>query len=360
MVTARPYQLSLTIARLRRGVTVCCVLVSLCLLVQCAAWAIAYFTQVRFDIDRAGAFVEGRANDVAAQASAAGADATASEASRGASSNSRQPRRGSLTDRGAAEAPTHVPASAVVAAAGAAQAEPRGATAEPAGAIPNAAGAGRAAEPDAMAAALLPRSDIDHLLTGLLSVTSTVGVVAIVILVPLMALGLMIAVVGEVPGCERATTALLWASLFVAMSIPLARSLGVGHHEGLLLDAAALFGPLDATMGEDGFAHPGAFTMVRHLLLPCAAILGLALITLLYRAGLEAGLLPREMLTVDPVMDREVARVAASGPRLGGRTAAALGTTVSQQAPIPQVTEAPTSAPSTVRTSAGDAPRRII
>ncbi|MCA9285256.1 MAG: hypothetical protein KDA22_08590, partial [Phycisphaerales bacterium] len=45
----RPYQLSLTVARLRRGVTACCWLVGVCLTLQAAVWSIAYFTQVRFE-----------------------------------------------------------------------------------------------------------------------------------------------------------------------------------------------------------------------------------------------------------------------------------------------------------------------
>ncbi|MCA9286539.1 MAG: hypothetical protein KDA22_15045, partial [Phycisphaerales bacterium] len=191
------------------------------------------------------------------------------------------------------------------------------------------------------------------------------------ILVPPIALAVVVSIVANVPGSERAVSSLLWALMLAAVGLPIARTLGVSAYGGLFMDYGSIVGPLDRAMGADGFSHPGWMMMAKHLLLPAAAVLALLLIGLLFRSGLEAGLLPQEMLSVDPVMDREVARVAAAGPRLGGRTAAALGSAVvpspipaSVPASIPSAIPAASpehgAGPSVVRTSAGDAPRRII
>ncbi len=184
-------------------------------------------------------------------------------------------------------------------------------------------------------------------LGGLANFTGGIGTIAGLLLAPLAALGVVLAISLSVIGCERAASAMIGMMLISLGCAPLARNLPTVQFEGLFLPYSSL------ATAADGFAsgEMGAIVFfARHLLLPLVALMTVVLCAMRFRDGVENGMFSREIAEADAALEREASNVSATSLRGAGRAASALGRVARDDDDLPSAT----------KVSPGEMPRRLI
>lgn len=196
-----------------------------------------------------------------------------------------------------------------------------------------------------------PFSPWDARLNALVSLAASLGSLAGLLLAPVVALGLLLAVSCSIRRCERAAAALLNALLLSLAALPLSRLLPSVSFDGLLLSYHALAQQADDYARGD---INSAVYFARHLMLPLVSLLLTALCAMRFRDGLEHGMYSREVAEYEDSLDREASNVSATSLRSPGRAAAALGRVSPEDGP-------PADAlPPATKVAPGAAPRRLI
>jgi len=260
---------AIALKELRTGVTVCCWLIGVALLVQVIAWSLLSFTDIRYDVYQAKA--SGDQSQVL----------TAEEIRRQAV------RDATTGDEGVVTADVN-----------------------------------------------RQLSKADRILGMLTSLAGAVGTMGVLALLPLLGLGVILAAGTATAGVEKASGAFVWAVVLVILAVPWGSFFTAVPFDGLFTDYGAMTHDttqwrLGIVAGEE--ASPtgrGVLFFGRWLVLPLAGVAGIAAIGLRFRSGVEAGLIPKEDLRLDPELEREVARIKATSLVGGGRTAGALRNTM--------------------------------
>ena len=175
------------------------------------------------------------------------------------------------------------------------------------------------------------------------------------LLLPLLGLGVLLGVTTATSGVESTVSAFMW-SLFISMLVlPLGASVGLPWSEGALTSYTMMTEQVDAIRDASPDALGGATFYARFAFLPIACVAGIAMVGLRFGSGVNAGIIPRESMRLDPVLEREAANVK-PGSLHGGRAGNALRNMNGSNTP-----ERKPSAPApALATSAGEAPRRLI
>jgi hypothetical protein len=293
---------SLAFSRLRRAVTVCCWVVAGALLCQLLVWCFATFTQVRFETIQAkatpGAIVISRENKPV------------------------QP------------APILVNSAA--------QSESAGPEVKP-------------ADPNRV------MSRFEQIFARASALALAAGSVAMLVLLPLVAVGLLLGVTSATNGVENTVSAFVWSLVVGLFILPIGQHIGLPWQEGALTSYATMTQQVDLSLAGAQEAWGSATFYARFALMPLVCVCGLAIIGLRFNVGVGSGIIPKENLRLDPALEKEVANIKV-GSLHGGRAAGAMraaGMTPAAERKPMATSAAPATAGAGV-TSAGETPRRLI
>lgn len=203
----------------------------------------------------------------------------------------------------------------------------------------------------------------DHIFRVTTTVGGSLGIMAAFALLPLIALAVVLGAAGATPGIERAAGAFAWSIALVVLVLPLGRLFDLMPFEGVFAayDAMARDTEFVRTgarpLGIEHAASAGLLFYGRYCVLPLACLAAIGAITMRFRAGTEAGLVPKTDYHLDPALEKEVAGLKASSLKGGGgRTVGALRNAMKIEEGEFQRQE-----PSTMRKiSAGERPARPI
>jgi len=160
------------------------------------------------------------------------------------------------------------------------------------------------------------------------------GVMGAVALLPLIGLGVLLAAGAATDGVERTSGAFVWTLVLLMLSLPWSIAFEAVPFNGMfcayttVVERVVEYRALaDSSSGAD------MTTLImfygKSLALPVAACCGVTAIGLRFRAGVEAGLFPKEDYRLDPEIEEEVSRIKSSSlVGGGGRSAGALHATM--------------------------------
>lgn len=185
----------------------------------------------------------------------------------------------------------------------------------------------------------------DVVMRAMAGATQTLGVFAAILLSVLMFQSISIAGGGAVPGVERAVTAATLAHLIVLMCLPLGAVLPDLAFKGVFATYSSIVAQSEL-MRAGGPGAPGAAAYYgQYFVLPATLLVGLLVVILRFRAGIEAGVIVTAVSQLDERIEREI-RAARLGqlstPRAVGALNAAMGdqhimaTASAAVAPAPQ------------------------
>ena len=160
----------------------------------------------------------------------------------------------------------------------------------------------------------------DGVFATVVTASRAIGLLAAIVICPLVGLGIMIAVPAGAPRIERAVTAFLFSIVLVILVLPLGGWFGFGWHEGTIWGYERLTAKVEAAQ-DAGFSLK---FFMQFLLLPAASAVGFAMVGLRFSAAMQGVLLKVGMEGVDPALDREATSVEASSLHGTGRSAGAL------------------------------------
>lgn len=180
-------------------------------------------------------------------------------------------------------------------------------------------------------AAAGPQTDVTHDVNRQLSVYDRVfslqmdiaagaGMIAVIALLPFLAVGVVLAAGSATPGVERAVSAFVWAVILSVLVIPIGVLIESLPFNGVFLRYEKLVGDIARYQASNDL---GLIFYGRYLVLPLACMCGIALVGLRFRAAVEAGLI-RENWQIDPELEAEASNVLADNLVAGGRNSGAL------------------------------------
>jgi hypothetical protein len=293
MMSASPYHsVGLAMGRLRKAVNFCCWVVGAALALQVVVWSLATFTEVRYQaLERAGSPLVVTPDDARPTLQSAG-----------------------------------------VAPLDAAQAGdiPRG---EP------------APDPNRVV------SRYDHICRMAATLAGSAGTLAILMLLPLLAVGTILGAGSATPGIDKTVSAFAWSMLLAMLVLPLGEVVTLPWRQGAITSYDLMIEHVEAMGGIE--AEGDVVFYARFLLLPGACLIGTVLVALRFGAGVEAALLPRESFRLDPVLEREAANVKPTS-LMGGRAAGALAGVLNNAKTEPK------PMPAATQVAAGELPKRLI
>ena len=195
---------------------------------------------------------------------------------------------------------------------------------------------------------VLPLSAVDRIFKIIVTVARTLALMSALVIVPLLCLGVLLAVPAGAPRVERAVNALTWAIILVLLIMPLGGWFGMAWKQGTITDYKGLTVEVDAAR-EGGFA---ATFYARFLLLPAASAVGFILVGFQFNSAVLAVLLKRD--GVDDELEQEASNVAATSLHGASRSAGALTKALEKDKKRKKKPQ------SMSRLSPGEMPKRLI
>ncbi|MDY7107457.1 MAG: hypothetical protein SYC29_02365 [Planctomycetota bacterium] len=195
----------------------------------------------------------------------------------------------------------------------------------------------------------------DRILAMTSSLAAGFGTLAVLALVPTIALGVLLGASSATSGVDKTVSAFGWSLVVALLALPVSEFASLPWREGGLWSYAHLTAQIDA-----GVSTNAVVFLAQYLLLPGACLLGIAIVGLRFGAGVELGLMRKEMLRLDPALEQEAGNIRPSSLH-GGRTAGAMRRAVKSGPPTAsgqassEDDDAPIGQP-----SPGKPPRRLI
>jgi hypothetical protein len=290
---------SMALTRLRRGVSVCCWLVASALVLQILIWCAATFLDVRFQVVKANAPTQlivkhseaDRSNQTLGSASVNGAYQTADGAP--------------PVEQGAVD-PNRVP------------------------------------------------TKFNLLMEKASALMMSTGTLAMVLMVPFLALGVVLGAGSATPGVDKTVSAFMWSLFASLLVLPLGELLNLPWEEGALTSYAYMTQQVDLQLSNDQERWGALQFYSRFLVLPLACVVSTTIVGLRFSLGVSMGILPKESMRLDPALEKEAANITPSSLH-GGRAGAALKAIGGMNNGADRKVTAPLA-----HTTAGEAPRRLI
>ncbi len=202
-------------------------------------------------------------------------------------------------------------------------------------------------------------SHYDRLFSAGTSAARTLGMLAVLTLCPLVAVGLVLGTVCGAPRLDRGISALTWAIVLTLLALPLGGWLGLPWQDGALSTYQHLIQEVEIARYRNVGSSFGLPYYARFLLLPGLCLLGFVLLGFRFSGALEGVLPVKGSEALDPALELEASNIAASSVYSSGRSAGALGRTVGA-AEAPQPPPATRPMPAATQVSVGVAPKRLI
>ena len=331
------------LGRLRVAVNGCCWIIGISLLVQLVVWSLLSYTELRWET------VEPVNTDVPLVVN--------SEEVRKPETRTAPPPPTIVNAPTVPNVPTSsVPGVPAPAAASASAPAPAPGVTTPAiasvatSAIPGAPAAAQTALPVAQEP-LRVLSRHDRLMRGVTMFTAGLGTLAVVAMIPLLAVGVMLGAGSATPGVDKTVSAFCWAVLLALLILPVGGSLGLALSGGVYSNYSEI--SLAADASRNGSAdHVALVYYGRYLVIPIMCIIGVTLVGLRFSAGVELGLVPWDDVDYDPTVEGEASGVKPSS-LMGGRAGGALGRMLTTP-------ESGDKLPNANKVALGEAPKRLI
>ena len=215
----------------------------------------------------------------------------------------------------------------------------------------------------------------DRVFASTVTLTRGAGLLALLAMIPMIAMGVLIGAGSATPGVENTVSSFCWATLTALLIAPVGSMVDLPWAEGGLASYDLMILQLgsvsDHVAGAGAVVVDGSVINLAHFVaLPAVCIAGLALVGLRFSAGVHAALLPREDMHLDPELEKEVANIRPTS-LMGGRAAGALSQAVRTApestlggSPVPPMPPAQRDGPATIprarEVSPGEAPKRLI
>jgi len=288
---------SQALLRLRRSVSICCWIVGVALLLQTMLWAVSTFMDVRHIT-----LADHREPELIVSADQA------------------RKQISPLTD-------------ASVLGGGGAVADDRGASAVDANRVP---------------------TKYDAMMNKASALAMSAGTIAMVLLMPLLALGVLLSTSSATPGVEGTVSAFSWSLVVGLLVLPLGQTLGLPWEEGALASYGLMTQQVDLMIGDslDAWGTPTFYC--RFAVLPMACLVGVTLIGMKFSTGVYAGIIQKERMRLDPVLEKEAANIKAANLHAGRASGAMKMATAAAAEPVLP------SAPVAVGNGEPAPPRRLI
>jgi hypothetical protein len=196
------------------------------------------------------------------------------------------------------------------------------------------------------------RTSNDRVMEVISATAMSAGTLAIILVLPLLALGVLLGAGSATPGIDHSVSAFMWSLLVAVLVLPLGHVVGLPWNEGALASYSYMTGEVDRVMTEGSESWGNASFYCRFALLPLACVVGVTMIGLRFGAGVHAGIMPKEDMRLDPVLEKEAGNIKASSLHAGRAGAAlrAASAAIAEKKPIPAINQV----------TAGDAPKRLI
>jgi hypothetical protein len=192
----------------------------------------------------------------------------------------------------------------------------------------------------------------DRILAVAASFGSGAGLLAALAILPLVGIGVLLAAASATVGVEKAVSAFGWSLVVVLLALPLGGVVGLPWQGGAMYRYAELTGPIDYAVANE--EKLGLVFYARFVALPVMCGIGTLLIANRFSAGVAAGVLRNENLTLDQNLEKEAGNIK-TGTLHAGRTAGAMkqafGTDKTSDEHEPAHARQPT---------AGEVPKRLI
>ena len=153
------------------------------------------------------------------------------------------------------------------------------------------------------------------------TLTSGIGKISVMLVLPLMALAVLLAAGSATNGVEKAVAAFSWALLVGLLVMPIGKLIGLPWTEGALWSYASMIAVIDPGVSMQGLGEQ--MFVLRFLLLPLACVAGIALAAVRFGSGVEESLVPPEDLALDSLLETEAGNIKVSSLH-GGRAASAM------------------------------------
>lgn len=203
-----------------------------------------------------------------------------------------------------------------------------------------------------------PLSIFDRVFKIAVNAARTLGLMSALVICPLLALGVILAVPAGAPKVERAVNAMCWATILVLLIMPLGGWFGLAWNQGTITDYAQMMDAV-ARAREEGF---GLEFYARFLVLPVVSIVGFVMVAVQFSSAVVAVLVRRDML--DPELEKEASNIAATSLHATGRTAGALNRALdddrAKAAKRKKKAATPSGSGSLSKVSPGNMPKRLI
>jgi hypothetical protein len=313
-----PY-ISNALSRLRGGISLCCGIVAIALIVQLLIWGVASFMDVRFTV---------------------------------------------LEEQ--------ITPSTVVSAADAARDKPIGSADARPLESPSEAKTGADVEPVNLNRVA---TKYDRMMNRASALALSAGTIAMLLMIPMIVVGVMLGAGSATPGIDKVVSAFMWSLVVSMMTLPVGQLVGLPWQYGGLVPYEHMTAHVDREMIEGSWGS--LIFHARFMLLPLTCLVGVGIIGLRFSNGVYSGIIPKEDMRLDPTLEREAANMKASS-LLGGRNAVALRAVAPTAAPIapatpmgaavqpaPSLTAVTASGagevkPGMLQATAGEAPKRLI
>jgi len=201
-------------------------------------------------------------------------------------------------------------------------------------------------------------SHYDRLFSAGTSAARTLGMLAVLTLCPLVAVGLVLGTVCGAPRLDRGISALTWAIVLTLLALPLGGWLGLPWQDGALSTYRHMIQEVEIARYRNVGSSFGLPYYARFLLLPGLSLLGFVLLGFRFSGALEGVLPVKAGEALDPALEREASNITASSLHSTGRSAGALGRTVVAEAKQPPPAKRPM--PAATQVSVGTAPKRLL
>jgi hypothetical protein len=189
-------------------------------------------------------------------------------------------------------------------------------------------------------------------------IASAAAMLALLVLLPVMALAVMLATGSAVPGVEHTVSSFTWAVMLGLLLLPIAEFVGMPWREGALYAYSSMTTLVD--QAADKHTALGMTYYARFGLLPLACLIGAGMVGLRFCAGIEAGLPRKEDMRLDPTLEREAGNISPTSLH-GGRTGAALRAAAAAAAnPTPSASASQPHPAGMTQPTAGVVPKRLI
>ncbi|MCI0362755.1 MAG: hypothetical protein L0Y44_12665 [Phycisphaerales bacterium] len=203
------------------------------------------------------------------------------------------------------------------------------------------------------------RTSHDSMMAEASTLAMGAGSLAMIVLLPLLALGVILGAGSCTPGVERTVSAFMWALLVALLVLPLGGALGLPWREGALVSYATMSTQVDVQLSGTADGWGGPMFYARFALLPLASVVGITMVCMRFCYGISAGI-PKEDIRLDEALEKEAANITPSSLHAGRASAAFKAASVLAAATAKNMDKPLQPQGGITQISAGEAPKRLI